>query len=107
MTFLIIVIAVDLRDFFFKALTIALLLFLAFYGLSGISLRYNRATISSFLFGSVSLTSSSFLFLFGFFLSLLGLSFLFGLVSLIFTLILGGCAKFKSLFRLIVAGFFH
>ena len=97
MAFFITVIVGDLRDISFRALTIALFLFLAFCSLSSISSHCDGATVLSVLSIPFSLVFPLFLFFFGFFL---GFSSLFGLVGLI--LELRGCAGFLGLFRLIV-----
>ncbi len=70
--FLIVVIAGDLRDVFFRALAIASLLILAFCRMSGISFRCGGVTVSSFSSVLFSLMPPSYLFLPGLLLGLLG-----------------------------------
>ena len=74
MALFIAVVVSDLKDIPFRSLTIALLLFLAFYSLSSISPRCGGAIVSSFssvLFSLVSLFFFSFL---AFFLAFLVVS---------------------------------
>lgn len=92
--------ASDLRDIVLKALAITLFLHLAFCSLSDISSCYNGTTVLSFVFLSFLLMFLSFHFFPGFFLGLLSLGLLFGLVC--FILALGGCTRFLDSFKSIV-----
>lgn len=101
MTFLITIIASDLKNVPFIALVITSFLFLAFCGLDCIGLQYDMATVPFFLSALFSLVFLSFLFFFGLlYLGLLGFIPLFGFVGLT----LWARVRFLNPFRLIVLG---